>query len=102
MTNKRQSRRLRRAVVFLLLLGGAAVSIAAFAAPDVATSDAMAPYIGAILSGILIPLFLAFRRESRESLHDLRGQVQAVTVAVARLEERDRITALLDERLPMR
>lgn len=58
--------------------------------------------VGVIISGVVIPLVLAMRRENREAVHELRTSVHAVDVKIARLEERDRVTELLDRRLPPR
>lgn len=58
------------------------------------------------LSGVLVPVLLSFRKESREDrkemrdgLHQLRDKIHPLGIAIARLEERDRIAEVLDKRL---
>lgn len=84
----------RRFGVFLLLFAGAAVA----AASDVPGS--LVQWAGLLIAGVGVPVLLQFRRETRDTLHDLRAQIHALAVKAAVLEERDRIGELLDKRLP--
>lgn len=98
------SRLLRRDRLFLLLSTIAAVFLltgAASAAPfDADTVGALLEGVVAAFATVLWWNFKTFRAESRESQHKLRDSLHAISLAVARIEERDRISEMLDKRLP--
>ena len=101
----------RRRVSLLLFAATLSFTIrAAFAAGSLEDESAL-QWGTVILSGILLPMLWSFRKETREAHHSLREQmqidvnklserVQVIALSVARLEERDRITEMLDKRLP--
>lgn len=66
-----------------------------------------APWLALAVSGVLIPVSLRFRAETREdraalhkALNDIRDKVHEVATDCAVLRERDRIAEMLDNRLP--
>lgn len=83
----------------LLFRGGGLLSM-------IDTAD-LVPWLSLAVSGIAVPLILTFRHESREdrsvlhkALNDIRSEVAEVRTGIAVLNERDRITEILDKRLP--
>lgn len=69
--------------------------------------DVILQILGFVISVGIIPLFFMFRRESRadraemrDTLHHIRDMAHSCVTEIAVLKERDRISELLDKRLP--
>lgn len=84
--------------IFLLLFAGGA---AAAQAAD--PTGVLLQWVSLIVSGIIVPVLMAFRKETRDALHQLRNELTTARLDIARMEsttkERDRVTELLDRRL---
>lgn len=85
--------------LFLLCFAGGAT-----AAQTLDPSGSILQWAAIVISGVIVPVLLSFRKEAREALHQLRSDITTARLDIARLEaatkERDRVTReLLDRKL---